>query len=356
MRCRIFTAKAGLFATSAKLRTLTGMYDAEAGGGGYGSSSRHSGSSGRVNHDTDTTNLTGLVPGAVTFQTTDDMVKMFGASAAGTVAYITDEEALLVRVINGWQYIALGSLLPVTTQSPSTSAPPPTTTPQPVKPEVESFKLIDGNLRPSLTRFLRLAALNEPWTGDMHGVRGADYSCHRQARRAGLHGTFRAFLSTRIQSLNSVVRYEDWRLPIINTKGDVLFGSWRSLFDGDGGTFPQQIKIYSFSGKNILTDYSWPQKVIWHGSDSTGERVMDTFCEGWHSDRRDEMGLASSLINNKLLDQEKFHCDSRLAVLCIETTSQMPRGRRRRVIRNISSDDEKEEVFHELSQNVSHVK
>lgn len=42
-----------------------------------------------------------------------------------------------------------------------------------------------------------MAALNEPYSGDMQGMRGADFQCYRQARRAGLLGTFRAFLSAR---------------------------------------------------------------------------------------------------------------------------------------------------------------
>lgn len=42
-----------------------------------------------------------------------------------------------------------------------------------------------------------MAALNEPYTGDLQGIRGADFACYRQARRAGLLGTFRAFLSAR---------------------------------------------------------------------------------------------------------------------------------------------------------------
>lgn len=43
-----------------------------------------------------------------------------------------------------------------------------------------------------------MAALNDPYTGDLQGMRGADFNCYRQARRAGLLGTFRAFLSTRL--------------------------------------------------------------------------------------------------------------------------------------------------------------
>lgn len=63
-----------------------------------------------------------------------------------------------------------------------------------------------------------MAALNEPYDGDMHGIRGSDYSCYRQARRAGLRGTFRAFLSSRVQNLDSIVRASDRDLPVVNTK------------------------------------------------------------------------------------------------------------------------------------------
>lgn len=115
----------------------------------------------------------------------------------------------------------------------------------------------------------------------MHGVQNADYSCYRQSRRAGLKGTFRAFLASRIQNIDSIVRYQDRDLPVVNMKvcaifrsnspcveiglvtsfcifqGEVLFNSWKSLFSGDGALFSQQPRIYSFSGKNIFTDLSW---------------------------------------------------------------------------------------------------
>ncbi|CAD7004011.1 unnamed protein product [Ceratitis capitata] len=45
-------------------------------------------------------------------------------------------------------------------------------------------------------RMLRVAALNEPYVGDLQGIRGADFACYRQGRRAGLLGTFKAFLSS----------------------------------------------------------------------------------------------------------------------------------------------------------------
>ncbi|KAH0546701.1 hypothetical protein KQX54_013894, partial [Cotesia glomerata] len=104
---------------------------------------------------------------------------------------------------------------------------------------------------------LRLAALNEPTTGDMHGLSGADFACYRQARRAGLKGTFRAFLSSRVQNIDSIVRPSDRDLPIVNMKGEVLFNSWKEMFNGNDAYFSSNPRIYSFNGKNILTDFTW---------------------------------------------------------------------------------------------------
>lgn len=61
----------------------------------------------------------------------------------------------------------------------------------------------------------------------------------------------------RVQNIDSIVRWADRELPVVNTRGDVLFNSWAELFDGAGGIFAQPPRLYSFSGKNILTDISW---------------------------------------------------------------------------------------------------
>lgn len=55
---------------------------------------------------------------------------------------------------------------------------------------------------------------------------------------------------------------------------------------------------------------------------------MDTYCDAWHSASTDKVGLASSLMGNKLLDQERYSCDNRFAVLCIEALSQDRRKKR----------------------------
>lgn len=61
----------------------------------------------------------------------------------------------------------------------------------------------------------------------------------------------------RVQNLDSIVRSNDRDLPVVNTKGDVLFNSWKGVFNGQGGLFSQAPRIYSFSGKNILNDNTW---------------------------------------------------------------------------------------------------
>lgn len=62
-------------------------------------------------------------------------------------------------------------------------------------------------------------ALNSPLSGGMRGIRGADFQCFQQARAVGLAGTFRAFLSSRLQDLYSIVRRADrGTVPIVNLK------------------------------------------------------------------------------------------------------------------------------------------
>jgi collagen type XVIII alpha len=92
----------------------------------------------------------------------------------------------------------------------------------------------------------------------MHGVRGADYNCYRQARSANLQGTFRAFLSSWVQNLDSIVKFSDRNLPVVNTKGDLLFNSWNEIFESSGGKFATRPpKLYSFNGRSVFQDFHW---------------------------------------------------------------------------------------------------
>uniref|UniRef100_A0A4W6BZ43 Collagenase NC10/endostatin domain-containing protein n=1 Tax=Lates calcarifer TaxID=8187 RepID=A0A4W6BZ43_LATCA len=141
---------------------------------------------------------------------------------------------------------------------------------------------------------LRLVALNAPLKGDMHGIRGADFQCYQQARSMGLTATYRAFLSSHLQDLATIVRKADRTdMPVVNLRGEVLFSSWMSIFSGNGGTFDTSIPIYSFDGRNIMTDSAWPEKLVWHGSSAMGIRLTTNYCEAWRTADIAVMGQAA---------------------------------------------------------------
>lgn len=66
---------------------------------------------------------------------------------------------------------------------------------------------------------LHLVALNNPLKGDMRGIRGADFQCYQQARSMGLTSTYRAFLSSHLQDLATIVRKADRTdMPVVNIR------------------------------------------------------------------------------------------------------------------------------------------
>uniref|UniRef100_A0A3B4BEU9 Collagenase NC10/endostatin domain-containing protein n=1 Tax=Periophthalmus magnuspinnatus TaxID=409849 RepID=A0A3B4BEU9_9GOBI len=165
---------------------------------------------------------------------------------------------------------------------------------------------------------LHLLALNSPQTGAMRGIHRADLLCFSQAQAIGLKGTFRAFLSAKLQDLNSIVRKADRKsAPILNLKDEVLFDSWEDIFNNGR---MKDVPIYSFDGKNIMTDSTWPQKMVWHGSTAEGLRHMDSYCETWRMGEQTLTGMSSALQSGQLLQQTSTSCSSPLIVLCIENS------------------------------------
>lgn len=100
---------------------------------------------------------------------------------------------------------------------------------------------------------------------------------------------------------------------------------------GTGGQFLERPVILSFDGKNVLEHNNWPVKFIWHGSNKYGETSKQVNCNDWEGSFSSSFGMASALKNLQLLDQQKVACDNRLIVLCIETTSALPKRKRRDV-------------------------
>ncbi|XP_065566342.1 collagen alpha-1(XVIII) chain-like isoform X5 [Artemia franciscana] len=277
------------------------------------------------------------------FQNRDLLLKSTDSTPEGSLAFVKDEQLLFIRIKNGWQIVQLGEII---TPKSQYRPPPPPPRSRPISLpggpshlmdyiEDEQEQLDSGELDDyDLKMPLRMAALNKPMTGDMNGTRAYDYLCYRQAQGARLRGTFKAFLASHIQNLDSVVRLLDRELPVVNTKGDILFDSWSQIFDGAGGEISQNSRIYSFDGKDILTDSNWPTKSIWHGARQSGERATDFSCKKWKTRSSETVGLGSSLLSGKILLQEEYPCSNAHIILCVEGTSQLY-GRRKRSVSDV---------------------
>lgn len=50
---------------------------------------------------------------------------------------------------------------------------------------------------------------------------------------------------------------------------------------------------------------------------------MESYCDSWNSFSNSKIGLASSLLKGKILEQEKYSCNNQFIVLCIEAMQQI---------------------------------
>ncbi|XP_067869561.1 collagen alpha-1(XVIII) chain-like isoform X2 [Heterodontus francisci] len=236
------------------------------------------------------------------FKNVELMLKATPMVPEGSLVYVMEGSKVFIRLLNGWSKLCLEDFFPgIASDDPAASV-----------------KVTDVSLNQGPA--LHMVALNAPLTGEMAGIRGADLLCFQQAQQAGLQGTFRAFLTSSNQDLISIVKRSDRAsVPIVNLKGEMLFYNWDMLFSGSGGHFNLKVPIYSFSGQNVMTDSTWPRKLVWHGSSTRGIRVSDSFCNEWRRGYGVK-GLATSLLNGKLLEQHSYGCTNSFIVLCIENS------------------------------------
>lgn len=282
----------------------------------------------------------------------------------GWLLYVADREELYVRVRRGFRKVLLeartplprgtdnevaalqpplvqmqeGNPYPRREPAPSTMRPwraddilasPPRPQPYPGAPHHDAY-VHPRPARPTETParahldfrpVLHLAALNSPQSGGLRGIRGADFQCFQQARAAGLSGTFRAFLSSRLQDLHSIVRRADRHaVPIVNLKDELLFPNWEALFSGSEGQLKPGARLFSFDGRDVLRHPAWLHKSVWHGSDPSGRRLTESYCETWRTEAAGTVGQASPLQAGRLLGQKAVSCHSALVILCIENS------------------------------------
>ncbi|KAF3842840.1 hypothetical protein F7725_001689 [Dissostichus mawsoni] len=290
-----------------------------------------------------------LSSGVTVLRSYETMVATARRQSEGSLIYIIDKADLYLRVRDGLRQVMLGDYNPffrdlenevaevqpppvivypdTQDQSQNNGAghyshggpvirpiePPPQ---PPVKPDTPHSMIPDSQTR---DRQLHIIALNAPQTGNMRGIRGADFLCFQQARAVGLKGTFRAFLSSKLQDLYTIVRRADRdNFSIVNLKDQVLFDSWESMFGDNTNKMRENVPIYSFDGRDTLRDSAWPEKMVWHGSNNKGHRQTDHYCETWRTGDHAVSGLASSLQSGQLLQQSSSSCSGSYIVLCIE--------------------------------------
>lgn len=100
-----------------------------------------------------------------------------------------------------------------------------------------------------------MIALSQPFSGNLHGLRGADLQCYREARAAGYTTTFRAMLSSNVQDLVRIVHSVDFDTTVVNVAGHHLFPSWRSFVNG--AQMNPHAKLFSFDRHDVLNDSRW---------------------------------------------------------------------------------------------------
>lgn len=70
--------------------------------------------------------------------------------------------------------------------------------------------------------------------------------------------------------------------------------------------------------------YFRQDRYIWHGSDETGRRLEQNFCEFWRTNDQYAHGMASAVQKGRPLitDAEPISCHRHLIVLCVENMSK----------------------------------
>ncbi|KAG7276195.1 hypothetical protein CRUP_030619, partial [Coryphaenoides rupestris] len=226
------------------------------------------------------------------YKTLQVLARESEGASEGSLAFVSEHGELYLRTLAGWR--ALQEL-----QESSRAYQP-------------SYKLLPQTW--TTGPGLHLVALNSPLRGDLGGVRGADLQCYEEAQAEGLTSSYRAFLSSHLQDLATVVRRADRQhLPVVNLQGEVLFSSWASIFSGDGGVFNPATPLYSFDGRDGEVLFS-----SWASIFSGDGGVFNPATPLYSFDGRDVM-----------TDPACRSCSAPLVVLCIENTyvaNAPPRG------------------------------
>ncbi|XP_041924225.1 collagen alpha-1(XVIII) chain isoform X1 [Alosa sapidissima] len=256
--------------------------------------------------------VSGGSTGVKTYPSLQSMTQRSYLDLDGTMYFVTDTGRLYLKVPGGWKEIQLGKLLEA--ESPII-VPQDEARPRPQSPGLSSVpQIYEGQA-------LKLVALNTPLTGNIGSLTAADQACRAQAQAMGIRDQYRAFLSNHLQDLVDLIHHQYRRsLPIVNLRGEVLFDNYEHIFT-KSSALPRGIPLFSFDGRDVMSDPFWPQKAIWHGSSPQGRRLQEKNCESWRAGDMAIVGQASFLYTG-LLNQQSRSCSNQFVVLCVETSPE----------------------------------
>lgn len=230
----------------------------------------------------------------------------------GTLAFSLESERLFIRGCDGWRLITNAG-----------------------KKAILQFSAHRGQkdaeeqlIRYRAQKKVHLIALNEPYTGDMKGIHGADKKCQQQAAAAKFPHPrgFRALLQSTERNINVAVHPEDHDAPVVNLRGQLIYRSFSELLAKEPA---YNVPIVSFEQKDTLQDSStWPAATIWHGSGGAN-------CEDWTSEGHEHKGVGSSFENGSLIMGKEHKCSKKHVVLCIEEANHKSVARRLRKRRRL---------------------
>lgn len=160
----------------------------------------------------------------------------------------------------------------------------------------------------------RVFVTHERFAADLGGVEGADARCAAAAAKAGLAGTYRAWLSSAPANTDAIDRLTSSG-PWTTTRGAVAFAEKPDRFG------PPVVDLLDETGEVAGdADGGADAIIVWSGSDANGRRD-ERDCNGWTSAAA---GARGAVGNAKADDVEwggghqTEACSARAALICFE--------------------------------------
>ena len=161
--------------------------------------------------------------------------------------------------------------------------------------------------------------LNQAHRGNLGGVAGADALCAKQAKQEGWSGTFKAFLSDSTRDVKDLIKGTAANTAVVNTKGNVLYSSWSSIFSKSG--WNTQNYVWSFNGTLVDEGQgspSWSNADGWHGSNTNGTVRTGVTCKDWTDTSSTNQGASGEVDEGVWIGMAMRPCSTYLAVPCVQ--------------------------------------